>query len=324
MTDKTVYGSRLRAMSRAVYVKETFMVLGENLTNPLTWSLLLNLDTIPLTHRIRKYVLDGDSKEAWRLKESYKDTFAMEAVAAAITAQIAITMPGLPDFGTIHWTATAFAYTSLVSGLLSTFFSFYVQQILSDLHSPEDVREWLTSPRRSLDNYFVNIVCQRLRIIAGEPANRGDRIPSLTAAATLTAPGRLLSLSIVMLFVALGIYLGSVWTAKLGALKGSNANLAVLLFFIIFAAYSLGEVFLPLRTKLLEQNAALLVRDREEPGLQSVGPRNDMANTGATTEAARSGNTSETEVVIRQALQASFSAQEESLKSQKALLQLLL
>jgi hypothetical protein len=68
---------------------------------------------------------------------------------AAIVAQIAITMPGLSDFGNVHWTATAFAYTSLVSGLLSTYCSFYVQQLLSDLHSSEDLCNWLTTPRTS-------------------------------------------------------------------------------------------------------------------------------------------------------------------------------
>jgi len=178
----------------------------------------------------------------------------------------------------------------------------------------------------SLTNRFFNTIRQqhdRQQNKAGELANKGDRIPSLTAAATLTAPGRLLTFSIITLFVALGIYLGSVYTAKLGALKGRNANLAVLLFFIIFAIWAISEVFLPLHAKQVEQITAPLVRDKEEPGLQSRGRRNNKANAGATTAAASSGDTSETGAVIRQALQASICAQEESLKAQKALLQLL-
>jgi hypothetical protein len=79
MTDTT----RLKAIFSALMVEEMFIVLRENLTNPLTWSLLTKLDIIPVMHRIRKYVLDGDLKEAWRLKESYKDTFAMQAVAVS-------------------------------------------------------------------------------------------------------------------------------------------------------------------------------------------------------------------------------------------------
>ena len=233
---------------------------------------------------------------------------------AAIIAQIAITMPGLSDFGTIHWTATAFAYTSLVSGLLSTFFSFYVQQILSDLHTAEDVQEWLTSPR-------VSFVDRLLGRTVGKFANSGDRIPSLTAAAALTAPGRLLAFSIITLFVALGIYLGSVYTAKLGALEGRNANLAVLLFFIIFATWAISEIFLPLYIKKIEEITALHSRDGEEPSLQSADQRDCKADAESTTKAAIFGNPSEMGVVIREALQASIRAQEESLKAQKALLQ---
>jgi hypothetical protein len=233
-------------------------------------------------------------------------------------------MPGLSDFGNIHWTATAFAYTSLVSGLLSTFFSFYVQQILSDLHSPEDVREWLTSPRNNLAHRFLNAVLRRYRSwrTAEHAANSGDRIPSLTAAATLTAPSRLLGFSITSLFVALGIYLGSVYTAKLGTLKGSNANLAVLLFFIIFSVWAIFEVYLPLNSKRVGQITASLVRNEEEHGFQLRELGNNRHNIGLATAVA-SSEISETGDIIREALKASIRAQEESLKAQKALLELL-
>jgi hypothetical protein len=83
VTDTIAAMFRVRAMSGALMDEEIFMVLKENLTNPLVWSLLPKFDVFPVTHRIRKYVLDGDAKEALRLKESYKDTFAMEAVAVS-------------------------------------------------------------------------------------------------------------------------------------------------------------------------------------------------------------------------------------------------
>jgi len=121
--------------------------------------------------------------------------------------------------------------------------------------------------------------------------------------------------------VALGIYLGSVYTAKLGALKGKNANLAVLLVFIIFTTFSVFEISLPLNSKQLEPIMTELLGDKEESGLQSVGPRNDKVLGGAKTEAARSDKISETEAAIQKALQASIHAQEESLKAHKALLQ---
>jgi hypothetical protein len=64
-------------------LKETPLLLLENITNPLSWSLMINIDVRDLTHRIRQHVLGKDPKEAWRLKESYKDTFALEAVSVS-------------------------------------------------------------------------------------------------------------------------------------------------------------------------------------------------------------------------------------------------
>jgi hypothetical protein len=233
-------------------------------------------------------------------------------------------MPGLSNFGNMHWTATAFAYTSLVCGLLSTFFSFYVQQILSDLHSPEDVHEWLTSPRDNFADRFRNTILVRFisQRTTEHAANRGDRMPSLTAAATLTAPSRLLGLSIMSLFIALGVYLGSMYTAELGTLKGSNANLAVLLFFIIFSTWAIFEIYLPLNSKRVDQITASMVRNEEDRDFQFRESGNSRHNIRPPTAVA-SSETSETGHVIREALEASIRAQEDSLKAQKALLELL-
>jgi hypothetical protein len=229
-------------------------------------------------------------------------------------------MLGLVDFGNIHWTATAFAYTSLVSGILSAFFSFYIQQTLSDLHSPEDVRKWLISPRNNLSTRLIKAIPRhyRLRRIAEDAANNNNEIPSLTAAAALTAPSRLLNVSILSLFIALGIYLGCVYTAKLGTLKGSNANLAVLLFFIIVSALAFSELYLPLQSKRTDQLTASLAR--QEDRLRSSNNRGHNIGLMATIA---SSKTSETKDILREALKASIRAQEESLKAQNVILELL-
>jgi hypothetical protein len=75
--------SWLGAFLGAQLTGETFILVRENLANPLAWSLLIKPEVIQLTYRIRRYVLNGDANEAWRIKESYKDTFAMEAVAVS-------------------------------------------------------------------------------------------------------------------------------------------------------------------------------------------------------------------------------------------------
>jgi hypothetical protein len=72
----------------AFYPEEKRLLLLENIANPLSWSLLLKHDVPQVTHRIRKYVLNGDAQEAWRLKESYKDTFALEAVSVSSSVRI--------------------------------------------------------------------------------------------------------------------------------------------------------------------------------------------------------------------------------------------
>jgi len=80
--------SLLAIIIPASYPEETRLLFLENIANPLSWSLLLKHDLPQVTHRIRKYVLNGDAKEAWRLKESYKDTFALEAVSVSSSVRI--------------------------------------------------------------------------------------------------------------------------------------------------------------------------------------------------------------------------------------------
>ena len=77
-----------KAMARVLMVEEAITVWKENIASPLKWNLIVQYDVIRVTYRIRKYVLDGDTKEAWRLKESYKDTFSMEAVAVSSSVPI--------------------------------------------------------------------------------------------------------------------------------------------------------------------------------------------------------------------------------------------
>jgi hypothetical protein len=213
---------------------------------------------------------------------------------------------------------------SLVSGLLSTFLSFYVQQTLSDLHRPEDVWEWLTSTDQNVFGRLFRTVRRRTKEKKKKKTTK--RIPSLSAAAILTSPGRLLFFSIVSLFVALGIYLGSVYTAKIGMLQGRNANLAVLLFFIISTVIAASEAIIPLYSKWLDEQIITLERqNRARYGQLNGNPDNDNTDVLATTATDNLANAAgSTDVVIRQALEASIHAQEESLKAQKALLQLLI
>ncbi|KAL3430175.1 hypothetical protein BDV09DRAFT_202369 [Aspergillus tetrazonus] len=297
----------LRAVT-ILYDAEFIRLWKENKGDPLLLQCFFNIEVLGVTHRIRRYVLK-DAKEAWMLKESYRDILAMEAVASAIIAQIAITVLSLSNFDNVYWPATACAYSSLICGILSTFFAFIVQQHLSNLHSPEDVRAWLTTTRRSYRNWlywmFFGTECA---------TNLDDKVPSIASAIFLTTPSKLLRLSIIALFVALGIYLGCVYQAGLGGLGGRNANMWVLIFFIAISAVMIFDAFIPM----------MVISDSEtRPNDEELQP----SSNGASSIAPSAGDTSSqicgTGDLVRDALESSIRAQEKSLKAQKVLLDLL-
>jgi hypothetical protein len=60
--------------------EEFLLVLQENVAKPLAWA-LLPINASKVTGRIRKNVLHGEPEEALRLKESYRDSFALQAVS---------------------------------------------------------------------------------------------------------------------------------------------------------------------------------------------------------------------------------------------------
>ncbi|KAJ0423165.1 hypothetical protein BJY00DRAFT_58908 [Aspergillus carlsbadensis] len=288
--------------------EEFILLWKENTFNPLMLECLLNPEIMYVACRIRKYVVNGDAREASRLKDAYKDTLTMEAVAAAIIAQIAITMLSLPNFDSVHWAATAVAYSSLVCGILATFLAFIVQQILSDLHNAEEVRSWLTTTQRSY----------RLRqILYPQPPDTnatGHRIPSLRSAVILTTPSKLLRLSIAAAFIALGIYLGCVWDAELGNLKGRDANLGVLLVFIIVSFVMLQDALLPY-SMVSYSSSRSTDEEVQDPSGGASSPRLGGGSTNGVMVGA--------DDLMRKALESSIRAQEESLKAQRALLGLL-
>ncbi len=175
-----------------------------------------------------------------------------------------------------------------------------VQQLLSDLHSPEDVRSWLTTARHT--RAWLHRV-----VLGGERAtNTEDRIPSIAAAITLTMASKLLRIAVVALFVALGIYLGSVYQSGLGTLEGQNADTSVLIVFIVVLSFVLCDSFLPM---------AVAIGNGAETN--STGEELGESGNGAPTLRPGPGG------IIRDALEASIRAQEESVRAQKDLLALL-
>jgi len=91
MSSLKAYLPYLQAISRQslfpLNVEELSKLLKENYANPLVLTLLFKTGTVEVVQRIRENVLEGDAEQAAEqarlLKESYKDTFAMEAVAVS-------------------------------------------------------------------------------------------------------------------------------------------------------------------------------------------------------------------------------------------------
>ncbi|KAL3484850.1 hypothetical protein BJX62DRAFT_229977 [Aspergillus germanicus] len=277
---------------------EEFMLLWkENPYNPLILECFINPEITHVAARIRKYVVDGDAQEAKRLKDAYKDTLTMEAVAAAIIAQIAITMLSLPNFDNVHWAATGVAYSSLICGILTT-----------DLHNPEEVRSWLTTTQRSHSLRQLFYPRPRRTITVDKT------IPSLRSAVLLTTPSKLLRLSILAAFAGLGVYLGCVWDAELGNLRGRDANFWVMLVFIIVLGLMSQDAFLPFSIAPFFSSQPTH-EELQDLSSDASSPRLETASTN--------GLASGSEDIIRNALESSIRAQEESLKAQKALLDLI-
>ncbi|KAJ5412891.1 hypothetical protein N7465_005196 [Penicillium sp. CMV-2018d] len=290
------------------YDAELIRLWKENKGDPLLVQCVLNLEVLGVTRRIRRYVLK-DAKEAWRLKESYRDTLAMEAVAVIGNHRPDSHYRARPfQLRYRIWPATACAYSSLICGILSTFFAFIVQQLLSNLHSPEDVRVWLTTTRHSYPHwlYWIFFGIERA-------TNIEERVPSIASAIILTMPSKLLRLSILALFVALGIYLGCVYKAGLGNLEGRNANMWVFIFFMAVLTVMLCDAFMPMSVNSTGERR---LSDEELPSSNSA---SSIAPIAGDTSSQACG----TEDLIRDALESSIRAQEKSINAQKALLDLL-
>lgn len=154
------------------------------------------------------------------------------ASKGAIVAQIAITALSLPYLEETHWTAEAAFVISLIAGLLSVYFACMIQQQLSSLHSPEEVRRWLSTTRGGRHRHDE----QESGALEG---SRVQTIPSYHAALLLILPAQLLNWSSISLLVGIGIYYGLVQTENLGLLRGQNSNLAILVVYVLFTSAAL-------------------------------------------------------------------------------------
>ncbi|KAK4222969.1 hypothetical protein QBC38DRAFT_488733 [Podospora fimiseda] len=158
---------------------------------------------------LQRHIATQEDTHVLDSRRSVISNMSMIGVAGAILAQVALTSLTLNGIEQAHWTAGAFFISSLVFGLLSVYFSFFVQQELNDLIDEEAMVNWL------------------LRIGGREP----DAL--VWSAAMITAPTGLVILAVISFFSGLGVYLGCVYTANLIPDLGKTGSLGMLIFYLV-------------------------------------------------------------------------------------------
>lgn len=150
-------------------------------------------------------------------------------------AQIAITGLSLDSLDQAHWMAKACFVMSLIFALVSVFYSATQQRILGRLIKARDVRDWIRGRKQAATYIFSVQVGFKLN-----PCEPDDYVPRLSdirdlkkdfqrqcflpsplSVITLSAPQILLSGSLYLLLIALGIYLGKFWIRKLDPTESS-------------------------------------------------------------------------------------------------------
>lgn len=169
----------------------------------------------------------------------------------AILAQIAITALSLPYLESTHWTAEGAFVISLIAGLLSVYYACMVQQQLGDLQTPDEALRWMTTTRIYDSDGRYTILRKDAPIITPLPMNRRI-LPSYSSALLLVVPSQLLNWSSSSLLIGIGVYYGLLYTKHLGELRGDNANLAILLVYVLFTSGAVASYFWPWWRQRLE------------------------------------------------------------------------
>ncbi|APA10841.1 hypothetical protein sscle_07g056110 [Sclerotinia sclerotiorum 1980 UF-70] len=186
-------------------------------------------------------------EDALAFKKMACDECTMIAVAAAIVAQIAITGLSLESLNQTHWIAKSSFVMSLTFALVAVYYSVAQQRILGRLIKAKDVRNWIRGRKQAINRIFSIEI--GLELDPCEPDEYTPRIsdvrefkkdferqcfiPSPLSVITLSAPQMLLSGSLCLLLIALGIYLGKFWIRKLDSTESSTDARNVFIFYFI-------------------------------------------------------------------------------------------
>ncbi|KAF7927399.1 uncharacterized protein EAE97_010074 [Botrytis byssoidea] len=193
-------------------------------------------------------------EDAIAFKKMACDECTMIAVAAAIVAQIAITGLSLDSLNKTHWTAKSCFVMSLTFSLVSVYYSVTQKRILGRLIKARDVRHWIRGRKQAINRVFSMEVGFKLDPCEPddylpedldvrdlkEDFQRQCFIPSPLSVITLSAPQMLLSGSLSLLLISLGIYLGKFWIRGLDTTEPATDSRNVFILYFVGLYFSGG------------------------------------------------------------------------------------
>ncbi|OMP84852.1 hypothetical protein BK809_0001956 [Diplodia seriata] len=221
-------------------------------------------DAVDVLRHIEDNILHTNGEKAMQIKKQFSDDCTMLAVAAAIVAQVAITSLSLQYLDEVRWTAKASIIISLLTAVLSVFFSCRVQQKMTNLLNGKEVKDFLSNQIKKKEIHEIEKVARKYEELrAYEDANlkeeeRNAKIPelkevldelddraryyqvSLVAAMMIKVPVLLLNASISTLIIGFGIYLKdmSVYDPDRG-LSGTHSKYIYAIYVVIVVCGSL-------------------------------------------------------------------------------------
>ncbi|THV51366.1 hypothetical protein BGAL_0113g00110 [Botrytis galanthina] len=205
-------------------------------------------------------------EDALAFKKMACDECTMIAVAAAIVAQIAITGLSLDSLSKTHWTAKSCFVISLTFALVSVYYSVTQQRILGRLIKAKDVRHWIRGRKHAFNRILSMEVGIKLDSCEPDDYSPDDLdirkfrrdfqrqcfIPSPLSVMTLSAPRKLLSGSLILFIIGLGIYLGQYWVHELDHDRPATDSRNV--FILYFIGLYLSGAGFPDRSGTAEPN----------------------------------------------------------------------
>ncbi|THW59691.1 hypothetical protein D6D20_06320 [Aureobasidium pullulans] len=217
--------------------------------------LVLFPDARKVMNRIEKHVLRSETDNAMVMKKALAEDCTMLAVAAAIVAQIAITALSLSNSDTIHWTANAAFVVSLVTASLSVFYACLLQQHISGLFTPDDVKSWLSKPASPAEMRLLEKATYSLQYRYSDLESAIQKeTASFNAAFMIKVPSLLLNWSVGAFILGLGVYLGCVWRPDGISDPSLDGSLGVLVTYLITTVGGLLLYYVPKAGKILESS----------------------------------------------------------------------